>query len=124
MTSVSRPRQTHETHTIFVVCSRVGNVGTRIALLRNTNCLSLCEERQNYNEEVRDMGLPNRDELEGKYEKAKGGIKKGVGDVLNDPELEREGEEDRTSGSVREGWGKLKRNVGETIEDIGESINR
>lgn len=70
------------------------------------------------------MGLPNRDELEGKLDQAKGKVKETVGRATNDRELEREGNADRTGGKVQEGFGKVKRNVGEAIEDIGESIRK
>lgn len=70
------------------------------------------------------MGLPNRDELEGKFDKAKGGIKENVGRAVNDRDLENEGKADRASGDVQETWGKGKRKVGEAVEDIGEAIKR
>ena len=70
------------------------------------------------------MGLPNRDEVEGKFDRAKGTIKEKVGRAVDDPELEDRGTADRVKGNVQEGWGKTKRNVGEAIEDIGESINQ
>ena len=70
------------------------------------------------------MGLPNRDEVEGKFARAKGNVKETVGRAIDDEELEAEGKADRVSGNVQEGWGKTKRNVGEAVEDIGESIKR
>lgn len=70
------------------------------------------------------MGLPNRDELEGKFDKAKGQIKETAGKALNDEELEAEGNVDQTKGSVKEGFGKARRNVGEAVEDLGDSIKR
>ena len=70
------------------------------------------------------MGLPNKDEVEGKFDQAKGGIKETVGRALNDRELEDEGTADRVGGNIQEGWGTAKRKVGETIEDIGDSIKR
>jgi uncharacterized protein YjbJ (UPF0337 family) len=70
------------------------------------------------------MGLPNRDELEGKFDKAKGGIKENVGRAVNDRDLENEGKADRASGDVQETWGKGKRKVGEAVEDIGEAIKK
>ena len=70
------------------------------------------------------MGLPNRDEVEGKFDKAKGGIKENVGRAINDRDLEAEGKADRASGNVQEGWGKTKRKVGEAVEDIGEAIKK
>ena len=70
------------------------------------------------------MGLPNRDELEGKFDQAKGAVKENVGKALNDRDLEAEGDADRASGNVQEGWGTAKRKVGETVEDIGDAIKR
>lgn len=70
------------------------------------------------------MRLPNRDELEGKLDQAKGAVKETVGRVTNDRDLEAEGNADRTGGKVQEGFGKVKRKVGEAIEDIGESIRK
>jgi uncharacterized protein YjbJ (UPF0337 family) len=70
------------------------------------------------------MGLPNRDELEGKFDQAKGTTKETVGWAINDRDLEQEGRHDQTGGKVQEGFGKAKRKVGETIEDIGEAIRK
>lgn len=70
------------------------------------------------------MGLPNRDELEGKLDQAKGKVKETIGRATNDRELQQEGNADRTGGKVQEGFGKVKRNIGEAIEDIGESIRK
>lgn len=70
------------------------------------------------------MGLPNKDEVKGKLDQAKGAVKETVGRVTNDRDLEAEGSADRTSGKVQEGFGTAKRKVGEAIEDIGESIRK
>jgi len=70
------------------------------------------------------MGLPNRDELEGKLDRAKGSAKKGLGRAFDDPELQNEGDADRAKGLVKETFGKTKRKIGEGIEDIGEKIQR
>ncbi len=70
------------------------------------------------------MGLPNKDEVAGKFDQAKGSIKEGVGRALDDRELEDEGTADRASGNVQEGWGTAKRKVGETVKDIGDAIKR
>jgi len=70
------------------------------------------------------MGLPNRDELVGKLDQAKGAAKETVGRAINDHDLESEGNADRTGGKVQEGFGTAKRKVGEAIEDIGESIGK
>lgn len=70
------------------------------------------------------MGLPNRDELEGKFDRAKGAAKETVGRAVNDRDLEDEGRADQTGGKIQEGFGKVKRNVGEAIEDIGEAVRK
>jgi uncharacterized protein YjbJ (UPF0337 family) len=66
----------------------------------------------------------NRDELEGKGEQVKGKIKQGVGDLTDNERLHDEGVADEAAGDVREGVGRARRKVGETIEDIGEDIKR
>jgi uncharacterized protein YjbJ (UPF0337 family) len=68
------------------------------------------------------MGLPNKDEIEGKYDQAKGKTKEAIGRAINDEELEAEGKVDHAKGEVSEGFGKARRKVGEAIEDVGESL--
>ncbi len=70
------------------------------------------------------MGLPNKDELEGKFDQAKGGVKETVGRATNDRDLEAEGQADRAGGNIREGFGTAKRKVGEAVEDIGDAIKK
>ena len=70
------------------------------------------------------MGLPNNDEIEGKYEQAKGSVKEGIGRVTGDEEMEAEGTADKLKGDVQEGWGGAKRKVGDAIEDVGDAIKR
>lgn len=70
------------------------------------------------------MGLPNRDEMEGKWDQAKGRVKEEVGDAINDRDMEAEGRAERAGGEVEEGVGKARRKVGEAIEDVGDSISR
>lgn len=70
------------------------------------------------------MGLPNRDELEGKFDRAKGTAKETMGRAVNDRDLEEEGRADQAGGKVKEGFGKVRRNVGEAIEDIGEAVRK
>ena len=70
------------------------------------------------------MGLPNKDEVEGKLDQAKGAIKENVGRALDDTEMESEGAADRASGNVQEGYGTAKRKVGEVIEDVGNAIKK
>jgi uncharacterized protein YjbJ (UPF0337 family) len=68
------------------------------------------------------MGLPNRDEIEGKFDQAKGKVKESVGRAIDDEELEAEGSAEHAGGKVSEGFGTTRRKVGEAIEDVGENI--
>ena len=70
------------------------------------------------------MGLPNRDEVEGKFDQAKGKTKETIGRALDDEELEAEGRAEHTGGKIEEGFGKGRRKVGEAIEDVGDAISR
>jgi uncharacterized protein YjbJ (UPF0337 family) len=70
------------------------------------------------------MGLPNRDEVEGKWDQVKGNVKEGVGRATGDDDLAAEGQADHAGGKVEEGFGKARRKVGEAIEDVGDAISR
>ena len=70
------------------------------------------------------MGLPNKDEVEGKWDQAKGAVKENVGRAIDDRDMEAEGQADRAGGNVQEGFGTAKRKVGEAIEDIGDTIKK
>ncbi len=70
------------------------------------------------------MGLPNRNEVEGKLDQAKGKIKETVGRAIDDRDLESEGQADNAGGKIEEGFGKARRKVGEAIEDVGDAIKR
>lgn len=66
----------------------------------------------------------NRDELEGKLDRAKGEVKQAFGHATNDDRIHDEGVADETSGKVQEGFGKARRKVGDAIEDLGNDIKR
>jgi len=68
------------------------------------------------------MGLPNKDEIEGKFDQAKGATKETIGRAINDRDLESEGQADRAGGNLQEGFGTARRKVGDAIEDLGDSI--
>ncbi len=68
------------------------------------------------------MSLPNSDEIEGKFDQAKGAIKDKLGEATGDSELEAEGEADRAGGKVQESYGTARRKVGDAIEDIGDKV--
>jgi uncharacterized protein YjbJ (UPF0337 family) len=71
---------------------------------------------------AREEGPMNRDEIKGKAEKAKGYVKDKAGELLNDPELEAEGEIERASGAVRESVGRAKRKAKDGVEELAERI--
>jgi uncharacterized protein YjbJ (UPF0337 family) len=68
------------------------------------------------------MGLPNKDEIEGKFDQVKGKTKEGIGRALDDRDLEAEGRADDAKGNMKEGFGKARRKVGEAIEDVGDAL--
>ena len=68
------------------------------------------------------MGAPNKDEMEGKYNQAKGSVKEGVGRLTGDEDMRAEGSADKLKGDLQEGWGGTKRKVGDMLEDAGDAI--
>ncbi len=70
------------------------------------------------------MSLPNRDEMEGKIDQAKGAIKENVGRAIDDRDMEAEGVADRAGGNVQEGYGEARRKTGDAIKDIGDAVSR
>ena len=69
------------------------------------------------------MGLPNEDEMKGKFDQASGAIKDKVGEATGDRDLEERGEAQRAGGNLREGFGTARRKVGDAIEDVGDKIS-
>lgn len=70
------------------------------------------------------MSTPNRDEVEGTFDKAKGSIKEGVGRATGDRDLEAEGQADHAGGEIQEGFGEAKRKVGDAIKSVGDAISK
>ena len=70
------------------------------------------------------MSLPNKDEMEGKFDQAKGKIKETAGRALNDRDLKNEGSADRAKGNVQETYGNAKRKVGDAVKDLGDKIRK
>jgi uncharacterized protein YjbJ (UPF0337 family) len=64
----------------------------------------------------------NKDEMKGKWEKAKGYAKDKAGEVINDPDLEAEGETQQAAGEVQEEFGEARRKAGEAVEETGKKI--
>jgi uncharacterized protein YjbJ (UPF0337 family) len=70
------------------------------------------------------MGVPNKAEIRGKFNKAKGGVKEKVGRAVGDKDMENEGASDRVKGSVQETVGQTRRKVGDALKDLGKSLRR
>ncbi len=66
---------------------------------------------------------PNKDEVEGKWEQAKGWVKDKAGEVTNDPALEAEGEAENAAGHTQETWGKVKRGVGDAVDAVKDAVD-
>jgi uncharacterized protein YjbJ (UPF0337 family) len=69
------------------------------------------------------MSVPNKDEMEGKWEQAKGWVKDKAVEATNDRDLEAEGEAQNAGGHAQESWGKVKRGVGDAVDSIGDAIS-
>ncbi len=69
------------------------------------------------------MSTPNKDEVEGKFDQAKGWVKDKVGEATGDKSLEAEGEAENAKGHAQESWGKVKRGVGDAVEGVGDAIS-
>ena len=66
----------------------------------------------------------NRDELEGQAKALKGKIKQATGDLPNNPRLHDEGVVDEVAGKAQGAVGRVRRKVGESIEDLGKAIKK
>lgn len=62
------------------------------------------------------------DELKGQGKQIKGAVKEGLGKLTGDRDLQDSGTADKVEGDVQQGFGKVKRRVGEAVEDLGERI--
>lgn len=69
------------------------------------------------------MSVPNKDEVEGKWEQAKGWVKDKAGEVSGDRRLEAEGEAQNAGGKTQESWGKVKHGVGDAVDAVGDAIS-
>jgi uncharacterized protein YjbJ (UPF0337 family) len=69
------------------------------------------------------MAITNKEEIEGKFDKAKGYIKDKAGEITGNSRLEAEGEAERAGGEAKETWGKFKRGVSEAVDSVGEAIS-
>src|SRR5215471_21617989 len=70
------------------------------------------------------MGLPNKDEVKGKLNKAKGAAKESIGRTLGDREMENKGAKERQIGTAQENLGEAKRELGDAVKDMGDTIRK
>ena len=62
------------------------------------------------------MSIPNKDEVEGKWEQVKGTVKGKVGEATGDRDLEAEGDAQDAAGEAQESWGGVKRGVDDAVD--------
>jgi uncharacterized protein YjbJ (UPF0337 family) len=60
----------------------------------------------------------DRDRVEGAFDKAKGSVKEGLGDVRGDKDQEAEGKVDQAKGSAKEKLGDAKDAVSDAIDKV------
>ena len=70
------------------------------------------------------MGVPNKAEIRGKFNKAKGGVKEKIGRAVGNRDMEKEGASERAKGGLQETLGETRRKVGDALKDLGKSIRR
>ena len=64
----------------------------------------------------------NKDELKGKAEALKGKVKQAGGDMTDDERLHDEGVAEEIAGKTQDAFGRGRRKVDKTIEDLGDKI--
>jgi uncharacterized protein YjbJ (UPF0337 family) len=65
----------------------------------------------------------NKDEIDGRGKQIKGAIKDKAGELLNDRDLEAEGNAERQEGRVQELVGEVRRNAGSALEKAAKVIS-
>ena len=64
----------------------------------------------------------DKDEIKGKATEAKGYIKDKAGEIMNDPDLEAEGEVEKLEGKAQQTWGKAKDTARDVAEDVEDEV--
>ena len=68
------------------------------------------------------MRMPNRTEMKGKINQAKGAVKEKVGHAVGNREMEKDGAATRSRGSRQETVGAARRKVGDAVKSLGKTI--
>jgi len=58
------------------------------------------------------MSESTKDQLEGKLHEAKGATKQKVGEIINNPDLETEGQTEKVGGTVQKKVGQIEKVLG------------
>jgi uncharacterized protein YjbJ (UPF0337 family) len=69
-----------------------------------------------------DKVMYNKEELKGKGNQVIGKVKEKAGELLDDKQLETEGEAQNLKGRIQEKAGTVRRKAGEAVEEIGRAI--
>ncbi len=64
------------------------------------------------------MASSTNNKIRGRANQVKSSVKKAVGKITGDPDLEAQGEADRLEGKVEEGWGKAKESVRKAVKKL------
>ena len=70
------------------------------------------------------MGLPNKAEIKGKINKAKGTVKENLGHAMGNRTMESHGAADRRKGNVQETLGKARRKVGDAVKGLATTMRK
>jgi len=72
--------------------------------------------------EAQFMRVPNKGEMRGKINKAKGAVKQKVGHAVGNREMENEGAAARSKGSMQETIGRARGKIGDAVRGVGKAI--
>src|SRR6266545_1577140 len=113
---------------------RLGTVGLPVPLKRVGRCshhVFFGYRSKNRLKEENPMGKGTEDRAEGTWDKAKGKVKETAGEATGDRDMEREGRMDqakgagkRAVGSVKDAAGKVKEDVKDAADKLGEGVGR
>jgi len=61
--------------------------------------------------------MANKEQAEGRYDRARGRVKEAAGDLTGDNELKAEGMADRAKGTIKESVGNVKKAINNATDD-------
>lgn len=62
--------------------------------------------------------MTNEQKIQGQWDQAKGTVKEGVGNAIDDPQMQIDGKLDQAKGTVEKGAGEVKEQVEKTADDL------